>query len=128
LNVAAVFPTSRYFNFLLGTARSLVDRQPEAAIATAQMAMESFVHFTFEELLKLHGIDQSLAKRLANLVDGSLVPPRTRELWRELTDGSTLDKAAPAAHGSPTESTTSSYATWWFTPADARRRSRQQLP
>jgi hypothetical protein len=38
-----LFDTYRHFNFLLGTARSLVERQPEAAIAVAQMAFESFV-------------------------------------------------------------------------------------
>jgi hypothetical protein len=80
----ALFPPYRHFNFLLGTARDLVERQPEAAIATAQMAFESFTLFALERLLRVHGIEAPLSERLSATVGGSLMDRPSRDLWNEL--------------------------------------------
>jgi hypothetical protein len=96
LPASAIFPTYHHHNFMLGTARSLVDRQPEAAIAIAQIAFESFVSMVFERLLRMHGIASPLSERLAGVVTPSLMDERTRELWAELTGRRLKAAAIPA--------------------------------
>ena len=79
------FPDLSTLQFLLGTARSLTDRQPEAAIATAQMAFERFVSFAFERMLRVRGVEPPLSERISEVVTPSLMDSATRRLWAELT-------------------------------------------
>lgn len=90
LPTGSVFADYQHFNVLLGTARTLVDRQPEAAVAVAQMAFESFVGFAVVNLLRFHGVSSDLCATLAGCVGGSLMAKPDREAWRVLS-GQKLD-------------------------------------
>lgn len=97
--MGALFPEYRPFNYRLGTARSLVERQPDAAVVVAQMAFEAFVEFAVSELQAA----RPEAQRETGPVGHSLMADADRTAWTRLSGQSLKKRATDGAYQRYTE-------------------------